>query len=80
MSDVVMKADPILLEFLDLETYKEREDFLLKHGNEIDERTLDSMAMSLDLVLDGDNQLFDKKEQLLKCIRMQEKYECTRLR
>lgn len=75
-----LKADPLLLEFLDLDTFSQREDFLLKHGNDLSDRTLDSMAMSLDIVLDDDNRLFDKSQQLLNCIRMNKRYETDRFR
>ncbi len=75
-----LKADLLLLEFLDLDTFSQREDFLLKHGNDLSDRTLDSMAMSLDIVLDDDNRLFDKSQQLLNCIRMNKRYETDRFR
>ncbi len=80
MSNENLQVDPLLMEFLDLDTYKDREEFLLKNQNDLNDMALDSMAMSLDLVLDDNNQLFGKAEQLLRCIRMQERYETNRFR
>lgn len=80
MSEEELKADPLLLEFLDLDTYAQREDFLLMHAGELSDRTVDSMAMSLDIFLEDGNSLLDKPQQLLNCIRMNKKYETNRFR
>ncbi|MCR5087272.1 MAG: hypothetical protein K6B39_07770 [Lachnospiraceae bacterium] len=80
MNEENLQVDPLLLEFLDLDSYREREEFISRHSGELSERTLDAMAVSLDIVLDDTNQLFDKAEQLLRCIRTNAKYETDRFR
>ncbi len=73
------QVNPLLLEYLDLEYYKDRAEWVRKHKEDLDDRLLDSMAMAGDMVLE-DDPIFDKCEQLLKCLDMQAKYETDRFR
>ena len=74
------QADPLLLEFLDLETSRDRIEFLLRHKEDLSEHTIGSMAASLDMVLDEDNELFDGYEQLLRGLRLHGRFETDRFR
>ena len=72
-------VDPLLLEYLDLDTYTQRGEYLRAHREDLSDRVLDAMAMSHDIVLEEDL-LFGKFEQLLKCVDMHAKYETNRFR
>ncbi len=71
--------NPLLLEYLDLKYFKDRAEWVRKHREELDERLLSDMAMANDIVIE-ENPIFDKCEQLLKCLDMQAKYETDRFR
>ena len=73
------QVNPLLLEYLDLDYYKDRAEWVRKHREDLDDSLLDAMAMANDLVLE-DNSLLDKDEQLLKCLDMHAKYETDRFR
>ena len=71
------QINPLLLEFLDLETYKARSEFLRLHKDEFDERCLNDMAMSQDVVLEPkvlEMMVYD----LIHCMDMHAKYEIGR--
>lgn len=79
MENNEQQVNPLLMDFLDLDTYKERSEFIWKHKEDITDRLVEDMAMSLDVVLEkGD--LDAKIRQLINCIELHAKFECTRLR
>ena len=79
MSENEEKIDPVLEAFLDLDSYAKRREFMIKNGSRLSDRMLDFIAMSMDFTL-NDTGIFDKKDQIMQYIRMQEKYECGRFR
>ena len=71
--------DPILLQFLDLDTYKERARFLREHRDLITDRLVNDMGMSQDIFF-NDKDLDSKIDELIFCMDKHAKYEVTRLR
>lgn len=73
------QANPLLLEFLDLDTYEEKLTFLNVSKKKLDNDIIDAMAASIDAVVpEGD---FDTRFSSLKnCLTAHARYECTRLR
>lgn len=74
------QVNPLLLEFLDLDSYKERAEFLLTHKNEFDARCVDDMALSQEIVLEDKEDLELKVYDLIHCMQMHAKFETNRFR
>ncbi|MCR5784608.1 MAG: hypothetical protein K6G40_03065 [Eubacterium sp.] len=72
-------VNPLLLEYLDFKYYKDKAKWVRMHRDELDDRLIDDMAMASDLVIEEDP-IFDKCEQLLKCLDMKGKFETDRFR
>ena len=72
-------VNPILLEFLDAETLEEKLHIMIFGRNQIDDSLLNSIAISLDLVVD-EKSTQEKYDEILNCLSMMEKFECNRLR
>lgn len=74
-----LSLDPLLIEFLDADTYEDKLNILVGLHSRITDDMLNTMAVSLDLELEeGD---LEKRYMTLKnCIVTLEKYECNRLR
>lgn len=73
------EVNPILLEFLDAETLEEKMHLMAYHRNQMDENLLNSIAISLDLVVEKKN-IQEKYDEILNCLSMMEKFECNRFR
>ena len=71
--------NPILLEFLDAETLEEKLHIMIFGRNQMDDSLLNSIAISLDLVVD-EKSTQEKYDEILNCLSMMEKFECNRLR
>lgn len=71
--------DPMLLKFLDADTYEEKLDIFVGLHNRITHDMLNTMAVSLDLDL-AEGDLEERYLTLKNCILTLEKYECNRLR
>ena len=71
--------DPLLLQFLDLGSYKERARFLRDNRDLLTDRLVNDMGMSQDVFF-NDKDLDSKIEELIYCMDKQAKYEVTRLR
>lgn len=72
-------VNPILLEFLDAETLEEKLHIMIFGRNQMDDSLLNSIAISLDLVVD-EKSTQEKYDEILNCLSMMEKFECNRLR
>lgn len=72
-------VNPILLEFLDAETLEEKLHIMIFGRNQMDDNLLNSIAISLDLVVD-EKSTQEKYDEILNCLSMMEKFECNRLR
>ena len=74
-----VNIDPLVLEFLDADSYEERLNILAALHHRITDDMINTMAVSIDLeVKEGDTQ--ERYEELKNCLLMLEKYECNRLR
>ena len=71
--------DPLVLEFLDADTLEEKIHILTRYRNQMDEGLLNSIAISLDLVVEKKN-LQEKYDEIMNCISMMKHFECNRLR
>ncbi|MDO4304903.1 MAG: DUF1653 domain-containing protein [Bacillota bacterium] len=74
-----INIDPLVLEFLDADSYEERLNILAALHHRITDEMINTMAVSVDLeVKEGDTQ--ERYEELKNCLLTLEKYECNRLR
>ena len=73
------EVNPILLEFLDAETLEEKMHIMVYYRNRTDQNLLNSIAISLDLVVEKKN-IPEKYDEILNCLSMMEKFECNRYR
>ena len=77
--DVSGGINPILLEFLDADTLEEKMHIMTFYRNQMDEALLNSIAISLDLVVDKKG-LQETYDEIMNCISMMKHFECNRLR
>lgn len=74
-----INLDPLVLEFLDADSYEERLNILAALRHRITDEMITMMAISCDVeVPDGETQ--ERCEALKQCLITLEKYECNRLR
>lgn len=74
-----MNIDPMVLEFLEADTFEERLNILHGLHARITDDMINTMALSVDLeIKDGD--IEDRYEELKNCLLTFERYECNRLR
>ena len=72
-------VNPILLEFLDAETLEDKMHIMIFGRNQMDDNLLNSIAISLDLVVE-EKSTEEKYDEILNCLSMMERFECNRLR
>lgn len=71
--------DPLVMEFLEADTYEQRLNILAALHSRITNEMINTMAVAVDLeIKDGDVQ--ERYEELKNCLLTFEKYECNRLR
>ncbi len=70
--------EPLILEFLDSETYQQKSNILTSLHHRITDEMITTFATALDIVIDEGN-LEERYSQLKNCIQMKEKYECNRI-
>jgi hypothetical protein len=73
------KVNIILMDFLDADTYKKKKEIIRKNRKNITEGMIQSMAMSLDLHIEG-NDLDSDINYILKYLNVNDKYTGSRLR
>lgn len=73
------EVNPILLEFLDADTMEKKIHILTFYRNRMDESLLNSIAISLDLVVEkkGMQEMYD---EIMTCLSMRKHFECNRFR
>lgn len=77
--DAKDRVNPILLEFLDADTLEEKMHIMAFYRNKMDENLLNSIAISLDVVVEKEN-LQEKYDEIMNCLSMMKKFECNRFR
>ncbi len=78
-SEEQLNIDPLVLDFLDADSYEQRLLILDSLHNRITDDMINTMAVSVDLeIKEGD--LEDRYQELRNCLRTFEKFECNRLR
>lgn len=78
-SEEQINIDPLVLEFLDANTYEQRVNILTSLRNRITDEMINTMAVAVDLeIKEGD--VADRYEELRNCLLTFEKYEGNRLR
>lgn len=73
------EVNPILLEFLDADTLEEKIHIMVSYRNRMDENLLNSIATSLDVVVEKEG-IQGKYDEIMNCLSMMEKFECNRFR
>ena len=74
-----LNIDPLVLEFLDADTYEQRLNILSGLHHRITDDMINTMAIACDVeVVDGD--IEERYESLKACLVTMERYECNRLR
>ncbi len=71
--------DPLLMKFLDADTYEDKLNILVGLQSRITDDMLNTIAVSLDLELE-EGELEERYQTLKNCLITLEKYECNRLR
>ena len=71
--------DPLLLQFLDADTYREKLNLLAALRPRITDDMINTMAVSLDVEV-NDGEIGERYEALKTCLLTMERYECSRLR
>lgn len=71
------EVNPLLLQFLDTDTYKQKLDLFLSMRKKIDDRLIDDIAAALDVVVDN-GPLEVRYDKLKSCIETLERFECDR--
>ena len=77
--DATDVLDPMLLQFLDSDTYEEKLNILHMLQPRITQEMLSTMAAALDIEV-ADGSVEERYEQVKNCLLTFEKYECNRLR
>lgn len=72
-------VNPILMEFLEADTLEDKLHIMYCNRNKMDDSLLNSIAISLDLVVEKET-IKEKYDEILNCLSMMEKFECNRLR
>ena len=71
--------DPLVLEFLDADSYEQKLNILAGLHHRITNEMITTMAISCDIeVNDGETE--ERYEELKNCLLTMEKFECNRLR
>ena len=74
-----LNIDPLVLEFLEADTYEQRLNILAALRHRITDEMINTMAIAVDLeIKEGDVE--ERYEELKNCLLTFEKYECNRLR
>ena len=74
-----LSLDPLVLEFLDADTYEERLNILTALHHRITDDMINTMAVAVDVEVE-EGELEERYTALMTCLLTLEKYECNRLR
>lgn len=73
------EANPLLLRFLDMETYRDKLELFQSWEAYADENLMESIAASLDIAL-GSKTVPEKYREILNCLKTMEHFETDRFR
>ena len=77
--DEQLNIDPLVMEFLEADTYEQRLNILSALRHRITDDMINMMALAVDLeIKEGDVE--ERYESLKACLLMLERYECNRIR
>ncbi len=71
--------DPLIVEFLDADTYEERLNILAAVHHRVTQDMITTMAVACDVEV-GEGEVEERYSQLKKCLITMEKFECNRMR
>ena len=74
-----LSLDPLLLEFLDSDSYEQKLNILAGLHHRITDEMITTMAISCDIEI-NDGDIEERYESLKTCLLTLERYECNRLR
>lgn len=74
-----LNIDPLVLQFLDADSYEKRLEILSMLHSRIDHNMINTMAVAVDVEI-NEGELEDRYEELKSCLLTFEKFECNRLR
>lgn len=78
-SDEQLNIDPLVMDFLDADTYEQRLNVLAALRDRVTDDMINTMAVAVDLEI-KDGEIGERYEELKRCLLTFEKYECNRLR
>ena len=78
-TDEMNQVDPVLLEFLDADTLEEKMHILAYNRNRMTEGLLNSIAISLDRVVEKKG-IQAQYDEIMNCLGTMERFECNRMR
>lgn len=79
LQEAELELDPLLLEFLDSDSYEQKLNILAGLHHRITEEMLTTMAIACDIEI-GEGDIEERYEALRACLLTMERYECNRLR
>lgn len=71
--------DPLLIQFLDADTYEEKLNLLVGIHHRLTQDMINTMAMAMDVEI-AEGNLEDRYQALKNCLTTLQRYECSRLR
>lgn len=74
-----LNIDPLVLKFLDADSYEQRLEILSMLHSRIDHDMINTMAVAVDVEI-KEGEIEDRYEELKNCLLTFEKFECNRLR
>ncbi|MDE6387654.1 MAG: DUF1653 domain-containing protein [Lachnospiraceae bacterium] len=78
-SDEEVHIDPLVMDFLDADTYEQRLNILAALRHRITDEMINTMAVAVDLEI-KDGSIEARYDEFKNCLLTLEKYECNRLR
>ncbi|MDD2973217.1 MAG: DUF1653 domain-containing protein [Lachnospiraceae bacterium] len=77
--DEEISLDPLVLEFLDSDTYEQKLNILASLHSRVTDEMINTMAIAMDVEI-NEGDIEQRFSELQECVRTLRKYECSRLR
>lgn len=78
-AEEIINIDPLVMEFLDADSYEERLNILAALHCRITDEMINTMSVAIDVEI-NEGDIEERYEALKTCLVTLEKYECNRLR